>query len=81
MKIIFYADMQQTAIELFLQFQHFYSIIQHYYNKFGPNFIAKFDKQMYIREIKTLIAFHLYETGQFAFNELFKQSGLGEQPF
>ena len=25
--------------------------IQHYYNMFRPNFIAKFDKQMFIREM------------------------------
>jgi hypothetical protein len=59
--IFFYADVQQLkAISLLLQFQHFYSNIQHYYNKFGPNFTAKFDKQMNNREIKTHITFYLF---------------------
>jgi hypothetical protein len=73
MKMILYADVQQQkAISLFLHLQQFYSNIQHYYNKFGPNFTAKFDKQMNNREIKTHITFYLFETGQFAFNEFFK---------
>jgi hypothetical protein len=68
-------------MSLFLQFKQSYSNILHYHSKFRPNFISKLDKQTTNKDIKTHIAFYLFETGQFALNKLFEDSGLSDGHF